>query len=51
MDVETYRRRFDVALTTARDDLNRLVTLQWCTTAYEGKRQVFWLSPSADPLR
>lgn len=51
MDVETYRRRFDVALTTARDDLNRLVALQWCTTAYEGKRQVFWLSPSADPLR
>lgn len=51
MDVETYRRRFDVALTTARDDLNRLVTLQWCTTAYEGKRQVFWLSPTADPLR
>lgn len=51
MDVETYRRRFDVALTTARDDLNRLVTLQWCTTAYEGKRQVFWLSPAADPLR
>lgn len=41
-DVASYRKRFDVALTTARDDLNRLVDLQYCATAYEGKRQVFW---------
>ncbi len=42
IDVGSYRQQFDVALTTARDDLKRLVELEYCATAYEGKRQVFW---------
>ena len=42
IDVGSYRKQFDVALTTARDDLKRLVELEYCATAYEGKRQVFW---------
>lgn len=42
IDVGSYRQQFDVALTTARDDLKRLVELDYCRTAYQGKRQIFW---------
>lgn len=37
-------KRFDVALTTARSDLNQLVALGWLRAEYEGKRQVFVLT-------
>lgn len=43
-DVGSYAQRFDCAVSTARDDLNRLVDLRYCTTAYRGKKQVFWLN-------
>lgn len=43
-DVHGYRERFDVALTTARSDLNQLVALGWLRAEYEGKRQVFVLT-------
>lgn len=43
-DVGAYARRFDCAVSTARDDLNRLVDLRYCSTTYQGKKQVFWLS-------
>lgn len=43
-DVGAYARRFDCAVSTARDDLNRLVDLRYCSTAYQGKKQVFWLN-------
>ncbi|MEC4273473.1 hypothetical protein VJ923_09920, partial [Adlercreutzia sp. R25] len=44
VDVGAYRERFDCAVSTARDDLNRLVDLRYCSTAYQGKKQVFWLN-------
>lgn len=44
VDVGAYRERFDCAVSTARDDLNRLVDLRCCSTAYQGKKQVFWLN-------
>lgn len=43
-DVGAYAQRFDCAVSTARDDLNRLVDLRYCSTAYQGKKQVFWLN-------
>lgn len=43
-DVRSYAQRFDCAVSTARDDLNRLVDLRYCSTTYQGKRQVFWLN-------
>lgn len=43
-DVGTYAQHFDCAVSTARDDLNRLVDLRYCSTAYQGKRQAFWLN-------
>lgn len=43
-DVGAYARHFDCAVSTARDDLNRLVNLRYCSTAYQGKKQVFWLN-------
>lgn len=41
---EAYAHRFECAASTARDDLNRLVDLRYCSTAYQGKKQVFWLN-------
>ena len=38
------RPSFECAASTARDDLNRLVDLRYCSTAYQGKKQVFWLN-------
>lgn len=35
---------FECAASTARDDLNRLVDLRYCSAAYQGKKQVFWLN-------
>lgn len=43
-DVHAYGKRFDVALTTARSDLNQLAALGWLRAEYEGKRQVFVLA-------
>lgn len=43
-DVHGYGKCFDVALTTARSDLNQLVALGWLRAEYEGKRQVFVLA-------
>lgn len=42
MEVGSYAERFGVATSTARNDLNRLVTLKFCFTEYQGKKQVYW---------
>lgn len=50
VDVSTYATRFDIAVSTAREDLNRLVSLGFCLTEMRGKKQVFWpraVAPSA----
>lgn len=41
VDAGICRERFDCAVSTARDDLNCLVDLRYCSTAYQGKKQVF----------
>lgn len=43
-DIGAYAHRFECAASTARDDLNRLVDLRYCSAAYQGKKQVFWLN-------
>lgn len=47
-EVGSYAERFDIATSTARDDLNRLVALKLCFTEFRGKKQVFWARPDME---
>ena len=44
-DVHDYQTRYDVVTTTARADLNRLVSLRLLLDEFRGRRQVFWARP------
>lgn len=41
VDVDSHSKQFDIAPSTARADLNRLVSLGYLSTEYRGKKQVF----------
>lgn len=45
IDVHDYQTRYDVVTTTARADLNRLVSLRLLLDEFRGRRQVFWARP------
>lgn len=45
VDVGMYEKRFDIAASTARADLTRLVSLNFLLTEFSAKKQVFWLRP------
>lgn len=45
IDVHDYQMRYDVVTTTARADLNRLVSLRLLLDEFRGRRQVFWVRP------
>ena len=47
VDVASYEKRFDVATSTARGDLVRLVSLNLLSTEFQGKKQLFRLRPDA----
>ncbi|MEG0792097.1 MAG: hypothetical protein RSG23_10775 [Gordonibacter sp.] len=42
IDVSSYQSRFDVAASTARNDLTRLVSLNLLFSEFRNKRQLFW---------
>lgn len=46
IDVGSYKRRFDIAASTARGDLTHLVSLNYLLTEFSAKKQVFRLRPS-----
>ena len=48
-DVAAYAERFDTAVSTAREDLNKLVGLGLCLTEFHGKKQVFWRRRESAP--
>ncbi|WP_270297751.1 hypothetical protein [Eggerthella sinensis] len=45
IDVSSYERRFDIATSTARTDLTRLVSLNLLFTEFRNNKQFFWLRP------
>ncbi len=49
-DVATYAERFGTAVSTAREDLNKLVSLGYCLTEFVGKKQVYWRRQESVPL-
>jgi|GEM_PF-1714131 len=42
IDVGTYADTLSVAVSTARSDLDQLMSMGYCFTEYQGKKQVFW---------
>lgn len=47
VDVASYKKRFDIATSTARSDLVRLVALNLLSTEFQNKKQRFWLRTDA----
>ena len=45
VDVGMYEKRFDIAASTARADLTRLVSLNFLLTEFSAKKQVFCFAP------
>lgn len=45
IDVGSYEKRFDIATSTARNDLTNLVHLNLLLTGFHGKKQLFWPRP------
>ena len=48
LDVREYETRFDVAPSTARSDLTKLVSTHCLMTEFHGKKQVFWIRPDIE---
>lgn len=45
VDVARFKERFGVVTSTAREDLSQLAALHYCSTDYEGRKQIFWRNP------